>query len=66
VNKIALALWLVVPISSVVTAVVLIVLPQEVMAWSAYSSQTGLRCEQCHTRSGNLTEFGKKIQSERQ
>jgi hypothetical protein len=50
-------------IAPVVAAMVLIVPRREAVAWSAYSSQTGLRCEQCHTRSGNLTEFGKRFKA---
>jgi len=53
----------IVTIAAVVAAMVLIVLRREAVAWSAYSSQTGLRCEQCHTRSGNLTEFGKRFKA---
>jgi hypothetical protein len=52
-----------VTIAAVVAAVVLIVPRREAVAWSAYSSQTGLRCEQCHTRSGNLTAFGKRFKA---
>jgi hypothetical protein len=50
-------------IAAMVSATVLIVPHREAVAWSAYSSQTGLRCEQCHTRSGNLTQFGKKFKA---
>jgi hypothetical protein len=53
----------IVTIAAVVAAMVLIVSRREAVAWSAYSSQTGLRCEQCHTRSGNLTELGKRFKA---
>lgn len=50
-------------IAAVVAAMVLIAPRREAEARSAYSSQTGLRCEQCHTRSGNLTDFGKRFRA---
>ena len=53
----------IVAITAVVGALVLVVPRREAVAWSAYSSQTGLRCEQCHTRSGNLTDFGKRFKA---
>jgi hypothetical protein len=48
-----------------VVAAALIVPRREAAAWSVYSRQTGLRCDQCHTRSGKLTALGEKVQGER-
>jgi hypothetical protein len=50
-------------IAAVVAATALIVSRREAAAWSVYSRQTGLRCEQCHTRSGKLTAFGEKFKA---
>ena len=44
-------------------AAALIVPRREAVAWSVYSRQTGLRCEQCHTPSGKLTTFGAKFKA---
>jgi hypothetical protein len=44
-------------------AAALIVPRREAAAWSVYSRQTGLRCEQCHTRSGKLTTFGAEFKA---
>ena len=44
-------------------AAALIVPRREAAAGSVYSRQTGLRCEQCHTRSGKLTTFDAKFKA---
>ena len=46
-----------------VVAAALIVPRREAAAWSVYSRQTGLRCEECHTRSGKLTALGEKFKA---